>query len=61
MPVFLAIPTDELHLGETTLQVLDQELFILAHQDRHQSLAAGCDQDPAGEESPGRWRISSPA
>jgi hypothetical protein len=47
MPIFLAIPADELHLGETTLQVLDQELFILAHQDRHQSLAAGCDQDPA--------------
>ena len=47
MPIFLAIPADELHLGETTLQVLDQELFILAHQDRHQSLAAGCDQNPA--------------
>jgi hypothetical protein len=47
MPIFLAIPADELHLGATTLQVLDQELFILAHQDRHQSLAAGCDQDPA--------------
>ena len=47
MPVFLAIPAGELHLGETTLQVLDQELFILGPQDRHRSLAAGCDQDPA--------------
>ena len=47
MPIFLAIPADELHLGETTLQVLDRELFSLAHQDRHRSLAAGCDQDPA--------------
>ena len=47
MPIFLAIPADELHLGETTLQVLDRELFSLAHQDRHRSLAAGCDQEPA--------------
>src|SRR3954453_14305586 len=47
MPIFLAIPADELRPGETTLQVLDRELFSLAHQDRHRSLAAGCDQDPA--------------
>jgi hypothetical protein len=48
MPIFLAIPADELRPGETTLQVLDRELFSLAHQDRHRSLTAGCDQDPAG-------------
>jgi hypothetical protein len=36
---FLAIAADESCLGETTLQVLDQELFILAHRERHQSLA----------------------
>jgi len=47
MPIFLAIPADELRPGETTLQVLDRELFSLAHQDRQRSLAAGCDQDPA--------------
>ena len=47
MSIFLAIPADELHPGETALQVLEQELFSLAHQDRHRSLAAGCDQDPA--------------
>src|SRR3954452_15869003 len=47
MPILLAIPADELRPGETTLQVLDRELFSLADQDRHRSLAAGCDQDPA--------------
>jgi len=47
MPIFLAIPADELRPGETTLQVLDRERFSLAHRDRHRSLAAGCDQDPA--------------
>src|SRR3954452_12457152 len=47
MPIFLAIPADELRPGETTLQVLDRELFSLAHQHRHRSLAAGCDQDQA--------------
>src|SRR5437763_14479872 len=47
MPIFLAIPAYELRPVETTLQVLDRELFSLAHQDRHRSLAAGCDQDPA--------------
>ena len=34
---------------ETALQVFDQEFFVLAHQDRNQSLAAGCDQhEPEG-------------
>lgn|GEM_PF-6512274 len=49
MPVFLAIPSDELRLGETPLQVIDQELFILTHQDQHQSIAAGCDQEDPDE------------
>src|SRR3954467_10152440 len=47
MPIFLAISANELHLGGTTLHVLDRERFSLAHQDRHRSLAAGCDQVPA--------------
>jgi hypothetical protein len=44
MPILLAVPADDLRLRETTLQVLDQEILILAHQDRDQPLAAGCDQ-----------------
>jgi hypothetical protein len=54
MPNFLAIPRDELHLGETTLQDRDQEIFILAHQHRYQSLVPDATRIRPREESPRR-------
>lgn len=53
MPVYLAVPADEACIGESALQVLDQEILVLPQQDRHQPLVAGRDEHQAEGGLPG--------